>query len=140
MTNLILVAGIFMYGWAHVRPRSSAGGRRLHDAAPLLALVLAIFLVIQVIAATEFGLTNGRAIRNSFSTDARLIVNLDRMPLQVAGCELFFDLGAGPSAPAALHDAVEDHLAEFQPNSYGYYRQLGPPPLNAHCAKIPASR
>ena len=39
MTNLILVTGIVMYGWAHVRPKSSARGRRLRYATALTTLL-----------------------------------------------------------------------------------------------------
>jgi hypothetical protein len=96
---------------------------------------LTVFLVAQVTTATRFGLTNGRAIRTSRRGEADLFVhvNPDKIPLQSLSnnCKIGLILLRQPEA--TLRDAAEDHLGEFDPPSYRYYRPLKPPLLDGDC-------
>ncbi len=130
--NLVLLAGIVLYSWAHMpsyRP-SLAVHRGWARIAWLPIVVLAVFLGIQVVVATEFGLNNGRLERAWLVEGARLAVNLNEVPVHEQLCERasYFI----PS-PAIIREAAEDKLGEFGPNLHRYYRQLGPPPLSVSC-------
>jgi hypothetical protein len=134
MPNLILLAGIVIYAWKHRPPRASL--TRI-TAPRLAAAVLAVFLVVQVKEATDFGRVNGGVIHSAWSTSARFFVNADRISAQDRSClqsqVLFFQAGAQPSFAIRLEWAMEDRLGEFEPSSYRYYRRLGPPPLLFGC-------
>jgi hypothetical protein len=143
MANLILLTGIVMYAWAHLPPRRliAADGTWRIRTAWLGIAALALFLVVQVTGATGFGLTNGRAISMSLTEEARLIVNLDRVPSQERLCEEYVEF-ADQSAwsTSKMSAAAEDHLGEFLPSLYRYYQELGPPALFPECSKVvPAS-
>jgi hypothetical protein len=130
--NLVLLAGIVLYSWAHMpsyRP-SSAAQRGWALIAWLPIVVLAVFLGIQVVVATEFGLDNGRLERAWLVEGARLAVNLNEVPVHEQLCEraAYFI-----PTPAIIREAAEDKLGEFEPNLHRYYRQLGPPPLSVSC-------
>jgi hypothetical protein len=138
MANLILLMGIVMYALAHIPHRLRAAKAPWQRRAAWMALcVLALFLTVQVTEATEFGLTNGRAVSESLTTEARLVVNEDRVPKKDLPCalvtELFF-LQPGWS-PSRIEDAREGQLGELDPSSYRYYRELGPPAQFPECPK-----
>lgn len=134
MPNLILLAGIVIYAWKHRPPRASL--TRI-TAPRLAAAVLAVFLVVQVKEATDFGRVNGGVIHSAWSTSARFFVNADRISAHDRSClqsqVLFFQAGAQPSFAIRLEWAMEDRIGEFEPSSYRYYRRLGPPPLLFGC-------
>ncbi len=138
MANLILLMGIVIYAWAHIPPR---GPPAANDSwrIPLTRVALcafALFLVVQVTAATRFGVTNGQATHQALTDTARIVVNADRVSTQLLRCELYVELYFEPAlSPARLEDAREDHLGEFRPSSYRYYRQLGPLASLPACAQ-----
>jgi hypothetical protein len=146
MPNLILLAGIIIYAWTHMPPlRLPAASDLPHVRLTWLTLfALTIFLVVQAWVATGFGLANGRQNRGFLNNQARLVVNLDRVPAQDRSCELndVLSLGLGSGwrqGATPLVQAADDHLGEFQPNSFSYYRRLGPPPLIPSCTNAPTA-
>jgi hypothetical protein len=142
MPNIILLTGIVIYAWKHVPARLPGRGNnswqlRLTWSALLL---LAIFSVFQVTSATEFGLSNARASHAAATNMARLVDNLDQVPIQIRACELgyfvfFFPIPPPASFMRALHEVDTDQLGELEPDSNRYFHKLGPPPLFRGCAK-----
>ena len=147
MANLMLLTGIVMYAWRHRPPRILPIGARSWKvcATWLTLLTLAIFLVVQTTVATGFGLNNGQLDREFLTNQARLVVNLDRIPPQDRSCEvnIYLDLGTvnskQPSAQRIrkIDEAATDQLGEFRPDSFRYFRKLGPPPLSPICSTGP---
>ncbi len=137
MPNLILLVGIVVYASAHIqRPgRSVADDGRRNIVAWIGLGVLGVFLIVQVIGATEFGLTNGRTTSKSRTDQARLAVNEDRLPANPPWrCEVFAEFQFQPSwSPSRVRDAAAAQLGEFQPSWYRRYRQLGLPTLVSAC-------
>ena len=134
MANLILLTGIVIYATAHVPTirLSEANGQTRIYLNYLALFALTVFLVVQVIAATGFGLTNGRANEAADVDAARLLsINpkvLSRANPQCIAVVSYILAIVGAFGPR-LSGATEDHLGEFQPNSSRYYRMLGPGPL-----------
>jgi len=131
-TNLVLLSAIVLYAWAHkpsFRP-SSAVHRGWARLAWLPVLALVVFLGVQVVVATGFGLTNGRLERGWLVDGARVAVNLNQIPVHQRLCAraAYFI-----PTPAVIHEAAQDELGEFTPDLLRYYRQLGPPSLSLHC-------
>jgi hypothetical protein len=142
MPNLILLTGVFIYAWARISARGSTASHPWPRRGAWLAyMALAIFLVVQVVASTGFGLSSGQATRESRTTSARFFVNVDRVPHAVRGCNAYLLIYAQPGAVLSfavrLRDATEDQLGEFRPASYSAYRALGPPALIPACATGP---
>jgi hypothetical protein len=106
MANLILVTGVVIYGLARIptHRRLAADGPWRTYGTYLALFVLAVFLVVQVVAATGFGLTNGRS-----SSADRIILNLIE-------------------PRTTIHESTEDHLGEYGPTVFHHYRELGAPP------------
>jgi hypothetical protein len=136
MPNLILLTAILMYAWAHRPPlRLSAGNRAaLARLTSLPIVLLAFFVIIQVSVSTSFGMSNGRAVQAMFTDQARLWVNLNRVPARDRSCEVNLVIDQGLFTGGPPPQPAEDGLGEFAPNSYHYYRNLGPPPLSPSCA------
>jgi hypothetical protein len=147
MSNLILLTGIVMYAWRHLPPRPHPIGDASWKiyATWLSLFTLAIFLVVQTTVATRFGLNNGQLDREFLTSQAQLVVNLDRIPSQDRSCEVDYLLDLGtvnskqPSAQRfrKIAEAAKDQLGEFRPSSLHYYQKLGPPPLFANCSAAP---
>jgi hypothetical protein len=140
MPNLILLTAIVMYAWTHIPPLRlpSAGNVRLTYLPWLTLFFLALFVVIQVSDSTSFGLSNGRDAYDLFTTDARLWVNLDRVPAQDRSCEINLVLDTNLFTGGPPWEPAKDHLGEFGPSSYHHYRELGPPPLSPKCTRVPS--
>jgi hypothetical protein len=134
MPNLILLTAIVIYAWAH-KPQLRRLGT--NDRPPYLAwstlAVLLCFVAVQVSTTTSFALTSGRTVHKMYVEQARLWVNLDRVPVRVRACEvnlvLNFQLFTGNPPPQARRNK----LGQFRPDSYRHYRKLGPPPLSPIC-------
>jgi hypothetical protein len=139
MANLILLTGVVMYAWAHIPARSSwAHGTWRSRRAWLAVFALAAFLIVQVIEASGFGLRSGRATSESLTNQARLVVNVDRVPVKEEVCEYFADfLYQAGWSPEKVSAAAEDHLGEFLPSSYRSFRAQGPPASRPECSKAP---
>ena len=138
MPNLILLTAVVMYAWANRPPwhSSSAPDPRRKWVAWVPILVLAVFVVVQVFASTQFAFSNGREVHAAFDKSARLWVNLDRVPPRERSCEVFLVLNYGLFTLGPPAAAVADGLGEFRPSSYRHYRELGPPPLSPACIRI----
>jgi hypothetical protein len=134
MANLILLTGIVIYAMARVPTTrlSAEKGQRRTYAQYLALFALAAFLVVQVIVATGFGLTNGRANKAEMVDLARLLsINPSVEQNTSSQCRLALDFQRvymGAFAPR-LSAAIADHLGEFRPTLYHYYRALGPGPF-----------
>ena len=143
LPNQILLVAIIMYAWAHLpNPRLISRERLWRASMTWLALfLLGILVVAQVSISTSFGLANGRAENHFLTQQARLLINLDKVPVQDRSCELSDVLWLG-LAPASTYSAQrlvaeKDRFGEFQSNSY--YEKLGPPPLLPICSKAGGS-
>ena len=146
LPNVIILTGIVIYGLARV------GRLRAAQALPpravwstRIALVgLGVFFVVQVVAATGYGMTDGALNRESFVGSAKLIVDIDRYPAAARPCELSYVLariwspaGAAQVLDPKIKEAAEDHLTVFQPAQYRAYRALATPTIAAPC--VPAA-
>jgi hypothetical protein len=143
LPNLMLVVGIVAYTSRRLfavslKWRSWRSRAYLTLASSVAVLV---FLGFQIPVSTSFGVHNGYLTYKMETAQARLAVNLDKVPRSRRGCEIgiiIFDhtypsrLAYGVLAPF-LHDAVRDHLSVFQPASYRVFRSEGPPPPSAKC-------
>jgi hypothetical protein len=148
MPNVILLVGIVVGAWAHLpnlRNRGTPMDRRRR-----LKLVgvaaLALFLVAQLVLGTKSGVANGRLMRQTTESDARVMVNLDRIPIARRGCDLSFTVYNGALSPSdalfllvsVRHFAMQDHLSLFQPGSKHALRAEGLPNI-ALCDHITMS-
>jgi hypothetical protein len=131
MANLILLAGVAMWALARLPeirvPATDSPWRVLGTFGLFTALT--IFVVVQVIASTTFGLSNGRggsAVRTEF---AQLFVNAS--PTCVIMQSLPFYIHPEP----VLRASAEDHLGEWGPTTYRHFRALGPTSYDIGMAK-----
>ena len=107
----------------------------------LASVALALFLVVQVTGATEFGLANGETTRMSRTEQAQLAVNLDQVPRNPEWrCEVFAEFQFQPSwSLERVRDAARSQLGEFRPTLYRHYRELGLPTLLPNCRHFTGS-
>ena len=107
MPNLLLLLGIVIYACEHVPPvRLSlrpVNGLRLGG--NVLVAALALFVVAQVILATEYGVAGGRVRHAALETDARVVVNSGHIPANKWACE-----GRERSLAARIPVAGRQHL------------------------------
>ncbi len=137
MPNIVVLTGIVMYALAQT-PRlrhSSTRITRVTVVTWLTLSALALFLVVQIAQSTDFGLVNGAAAHRMFTLEARLWVNLDRVPIADRSCEVARILDTGLFVGGPPPQPAYDHLGEFGPSTYLYYRAMGPPPLAPSCVK-----
>lgn len=134
MPNLILLTGIGIYGWAHIPQHRPALRAPLRVVLTWIAVfTLATFMVVQAVTSIGFGLKSAQSDSLYLTDQARVAVNLDRMPPSDRGCEAgyVFDVPEAWNRSNFLvneiHTASEVQLGEFQPNSDRYYRELGLP-------------
>jgi Bacterial Ig domain len=129
MANLIVLTGIGVFAWAHVRPWKEARGVGLRGIVERAGIVLlAAFLVIQCAAATNVGVNAARKRFESQIVGARTVVNLDEIPAPQA--QRLVSLHVYPSLAVLspyLQEAKEDHLSVFAPGPYYQYQSMGPP-------------
>lgn len=118
MGSLLVVVGILTYGWAHVLARHV-----------LAAVGLGAFLVLQVIASTNYGITQSEAYRQSLVTGAQLAVN--EQPLR--GCDAFLGVSdyhlPTNLSPSFVASMKADRLNLFSPGAIEHYRAEGLPKL-----------
>jgi hypothetical protein len=136
MPNLILLTAIVMYAWAH---KPSLRRPPANERTPYLAwstlVILMCFVAVQLTTTTSFALTSGRTVHKMFVEQARLWVNLDKVPVRARACEvnlvLNFQLFTGNPPPQARRN----RLGQFRPSSYRHYRELGSPRLSPMCTR-----
>jgi hypothetical protein len=141
MPNLILFTGIIVYGCAHPpalrREWKTAGRREWVNA--LGMMTLGAFLILQVVISTNFGIANGRASHRVHDLDARVVVNLQRIPVAEQRCDIVIAVFPliSPSAKneylfSRLRSETDhNHLSVFQAGSKGRYVREGPPTATA---------
>ena len=139
MANLILIAGIAIYAYAHLPRRSQAvaDGPWRVSMTYLALSVLAIFLIFQTVTATDFGVTNGSTLSEERSQEAQLIVYVQSTPVlnSELGCQMYlFFLPL--SFKSYFREAHADQLGEFNPNSYRRLLELGPPSPPSPCRRL----
>ena len=131
MPNLLLLLGVVTYAWTHVRLDRRRREHRCRFAAvgQVSFALLAVFLVIQSVTATRYGLASGATDRQDRITGARTLVNLDRIPGTQAQ-QLISSYVYPTAADLApfLREAEADHLSVFAPAPFRFYRSEGPPP------------
>jgi hypothetical protein len=142
MANLVLVAGIAIYIWAHVprRSQAEANGPLRASIAYLALLALATFLILQAITATGFGVTNGSTISRERSQEAQLVVSVQSTPVlnRELSCQMFFFF-LPVSFKSYFRVAKADQLGEFNSDSYRRLLELGSPSPPRWC-RPPQSR
>jgi hypothetical protein len=137
MPNLILLTGIVVYGCAHLptfhRDWKTAARREWFNL--LGILTLGAFLVFQVVISTNFGIANGRATHRAHELDARVVVNLHRIPEAEQTCDIViavFPLIRPSAKTEYLYSRLRaemdrNHLSVFQAGSKRRYMAEGPP-------------
>ncbi len=137
MGNIVLLVGIVAYAWNHLPARAQSIDTRLSFRIKVVGLaLLAVFVVVQCVESTDFGMTNGSAQKGTTQSEGQFLANFNRVPVPEQQCEvdhvIFFGLG-GSSAAAVLRpelaDAEKDHLSLFSSNAYQVYRSEGPLPV-----------
>ena len=102
LPNQILLVAIIMYAWARLpkmRVISREGLWRVSITwFPLF--LLGVLVIAQVSISTSFGLSEGRAENHFLTQQARLLINLDKVPVQDRTCELSYVLWLGLAAPS----------------------------------------
>ena len=131
MANLILLTAVVIWTMARIpalRPLATSSRWRAVGSSVILA-ALTIFLVVQVTEATAFGVSNARngsSVRIAYN---RLYVN------SYPSCVIVRRFPVFVVAEAELRDGAEDHLGEWGPTTYHYFRELGPTPDEITLAK-----
>ncbi len=129
MPNLLILVAIVSYAWVHCRrePNQVRG-----FTTRLLIFSGIAFLVIQFAVTTDSGIAHARVWNQNLVTGARLVVNLNDVPVKEEGCYGFYGvfvyLYAVPELRyPAFADAQEDHLSVFSPGLFNKYRAEGLP-------------
>jgi hypothetical protein len=95
----------------------------------LALFALTVFLLIQVVATTGFGIANGRGTELGRYADAEFAIAVDAYHPQnkEAICTNVLEFVLHFTVTTTqLRDASDDQLGEFRPPSYRAYRALGP--------------
>ena len=138
MPQLMLLTGIATY----LVPKILTG---IHSASRAsrsrimrgLYLCSVIPLLLWVIGTTNFGVTQARQTQNKTTVEARLVVNLSRIPQDQRLCYESIILGGGIWSGSLINevdaplfrDVKEDTLSLFSPGTFKIYRSEGPPYL-----------
>ena len=136
MPNIILLSGIVIFAWRYFPDRRTTH-ERIHSGGRLMTLglaTLATFLLLQAVVATQFGVTNGRALRASTFTVGRVLANFAEIPDVKRECyvEAATDRPSASAIFANIDAARFEQLALFQSGSEGQFRSPGPPRI-AYC-------
>ncbi|HUY07278.1 MAG TPA: hypothetical protein VMU99_08475 [Acidimicrobiales bacterium] len=138
MPQVMLLAGIATY----LLPRISRGHFTLRSRRSLIIRGLyfcsVIPLLLWVIGTTSFGVMQARQTQKAAITEARLVVNLSRIPDDQRFCYEGIILGGGIWSGALMNtvdapifkDAKEDGLSLFSPGAFKIYYSEGPPNLS----------
>jgi len=130
MANLLVLIGVVIFAWEYLQRASGARhGARSAMARRAGFALLGIFLIVQVVDGTAYGISTGRTTRQNRLLDARIVVNLDRIPgseqQPLAASYVFPNVTA---LQPFLQEARGDDLSVFAPGPYRFYRLQGPPP------------
>jgi hypothetical protein len=131
MANLLVLIGILIFAWGYTHHGATTDHRKRN---PLIArrigfALFGVLLIVQLVDGTIYGITTGRSTRQNRLTDARIVVNWDKIPgseqQPLANSYVF------PNAAVLLpflQEARRDDLSVFAPGPYRFYRHQGPPP------------
>jgi hypothetical protein len=131
MANLLLLVGIAVYlvslePGSEVRHSDHRRSRRIRIG---VAVVLALFLMVQIGVSTNYGIENARAEVAQRTEAARVTVNLSKMTKQQQSLFIKTYLYPDPAILKPLiRDAKQDQLGEFAPGLQNRYVKDGPPP------------
>lgn len=125
MANLVLVSGLVMYAWRHLRELRSVLSQRL------VMLLVVAFVLVQMVVATNVGISSASYIQTGLTNQARVVVNFDRIPPSQRACELGRYLVTASSSEIVT--ARRASFSEFAPGEYRRFRRLGPPNGFATC-------
>jgi hypothetical protein len=142
MPNLILLVGIVIYACAHP-PRLKEGlhgadGRRRIRIGAIALVMMSTFLLLQVVVATRFGISNARVIHQTYETDARVVVNFQDIPMAQQSCDASFAV-LPLFSPASAYSFLrlyrgviaQGHLSVFEPSTQRLYASEGTPTKRA---------
>jgi hypothetical protein len=132
LPNIILLVGIAVYAWAHIpNLRHIRGHVKWHDWLKIVGLgTLGALLAAQCVMTTRFGITNGSAFKTRNELTARVVVNLNRIPIAKQDCYLEGTVVGDPLDAYLWHSlALRNHLSVFQTSSRRLYRAEGPPAI-----------
>lgn len=127
MANLLVAIGIATYFLDVVSQGIGLRSRRSRLVAAFTAPVVVVLLA-QVVVGDRYGLNQSRSIKQSRTTDAAVVVNLDRVP--DAQQQTYVSRYVYPSVQGLapfLTEAQADHLSVFSTGPYRAYRKRGFP-------------
>ena len=124
MANLLVLLAVVIFVWAHPPKRRVVVGAAL------------VFVLVQLVWATQSGITAAQARTRNYETSARLVINLDKIPSSKEACYalagisvyVFPTYGDRLTFPG-FTDASEDHLGEFAAEAARIYRAEGLPTI-----------
>jgi hypothetical protein len=129
MANLILILGIGVYLVARPTKRSLHAQRdRRNLFGGLVVALVVVFVALQTVVATKYGIENAKTEESSRSVGARVVVNLARIPSDQRAS--YIDAYVYPSLPAVMPliaEAKADRLSMFSPGVEPQLRKLGAP-------------
>jgi hypothetical protein len=133
MPNLLIVVALVSYFWAHM-PLLRDWREGLARARVLVGIGL-VALLLQVVIASQAGISQASTAYARQQVAARLVVNLDRIPVGQRGCYTFYgefgylyfspDAATFPGFAMARHD----QLSVFTPALFRKYRAEGLPTI-----------
>lgn len=137
MPGVLLLVGVVAYACGHVpdpfrlpTPSDRRGIVRVVGLGVLVGFVL-----IQFVVSAHYGVVNARDAQATDNLEARVAVNVDRVPIPERGCYLTSEISKGLASPAAtakivlplIQEMRTDRLSEFRPWQYAAYRDEGLP-------------
>ena len=132
MSNLLLLVAILIYGFRYFSYDVGAIVKR-----SIVALAALIFLIVQVISSTNYGMSQGAVLKRELTVEARLAATTSEVPANERLCyEVtgLFDYGLPILRESLVAQLKRQHLSIFAPGPYRAYRADGPPVLT-QCQK-----
>lgn len=132
MSNLLLVVAVLIYGFRHVSFDAGKSSKGLAVAAGMAA-----FLVVQVVSATSYGMSQGAALKQELTIEARLAATTNLVPPKERLCygvSGLFDYGLPIFKESLVDQLKHQRLTIFAPGPFESYRSDGLPRL-AQCEK-----
>jgi hypothetical protein len=144
MPQTLLLAGLAIF--AVSRLPSGSGDQSLSAFALLGYSAIVVMVIAQTVTAMDFGLRQANVIKQSSTLEARLYVNIARIPASEAACYESRVLAGGlPLSKISQilialerRELLHDHLSVFQPASYRRLQAEGLPRIPL-CDGHPAS-
>jgi hypothetical protein len=130
MPGLLILIGILLYAWVHIP--LGRGPNAFRKSQIVAGSFLAAFLVLQLVMASQVGITAAKTYKQDLVIGARIITNYDRIPSVYQSC--YVNAGADHySLPLLKNSTVTmlkaDQLSVFAAGSDQAYRAEGLPIL-----------